>query len=333
MIDLEGLSLKDAEKKLLKQKAVGGVILFSRNYESPEQVQSLVDDVRNSAVKPILIAVDQEGGRVQRFRNGFTRLPAASKYLEKTGNLAAAIRLAELGGWLMAAEIRSVGIDFSFAPVLDVDCGISQVIGDRAFSENPEQVSLLANAFRAGMNRAGMAAVGKHFPGHGSIAPDSHIAMPVDERSFEEIETHDIAPFKEMIGKGLEGIMPAHVIYSKVDDQPAGFSEKWVGEILRQKLGFRGAVFSDDLSMEGAACAGSFPERTDKALQAGCDMVLVCNNRDAAEAVLQESRLEANVGSASRLCGMAGGFDISRQTLLQSADWKEAVDTIGELCD
>jgi beta-N-acetylhexosaminidase len=265
MIDVTGHSLAPHECDMIDHPNTGAVILFARNYDNPEQLVELTRSIRAARQGNILIAVDQEGGRVQRFRTGFTRLPSACCY-------ANAPNLAETAGWLMAAELLAVGVDFSFAPVLDVDCGISQVIGDRSFSMDCFQATRLASAFMHGMHRAGMAATGKHFPGHGAVAADSHLALPVDNRAFEDILAKDIFPFQQLIAEGLQGIMPAHVVYEQVDSNPAGFSSFWIQQVLRQQLGFNGTVFSDDLSMEGAAFAGGFVERALMAQQAGCDM-------------------------------------------------------------
>lgn len=331
MTDIEGKELAEHEKAFLKQESVGGIILFSRHYDSPEQIRDLICSLRAAAGKPLLVAVDHEGGRVQRFRAGFTRLPAARSFLDKSDSFDEALRLSELAGWLMAIELRSVGVDFSFAPVLDVDCGISKIIGDRSFSENPEQVGLLTSAYRKGMNRAGMAAVGKHFPGHGSVAPDSHIAIPEDDRTFDLIAQHDLPPFKKLVDEGLEGIMPAHIIYRQIDDKPAGFSEKWIKAVLRHQLGFNGVIFSDDLSMEGASCVGDYPQRAREALKAGCDMVLVCNDSAATNEVLEGNCLEANKESAKRLEMMVGRFPVDRQKLLSSKEWQQAAKEIEAL--
>ena len=280
MIDVALHEVDAIERERLQHPAAGGVILFRRNYASIEQITALIAEIR--AIRPdLLIAVDHEGGRVQRFREGFTRLPAASVYAQEGDE-----DLAEGAGWLMAAELRAVGVDFSFAPVLDVESGISQVIGDRAFGTDPFTVTRMAGRFMIGMHSAGMAAVGKHFPGHGGVVEDSHKALPVDPRDLEALESRDLLPFRTLMGHGLEGVMPAHVIYSALDSQPAGFSSFWIQEVLRSRLGFDGAVFSDDLSMAGAAFAGGYPDRAKRALDAGCDMVLVCNAPGAADEVL-----------------------------------------------
>lgn len=327
MLDVAGTELIPEERERLRHPATGGVILFRRNYADPDQIIHLIADLRSQR-PALLIAVDHEGGRVQRFRDGFTRLPPACRY-EATGNPS----LAEEAGWLMAAELRSVGVDFSFAPVLDVECGISQVIGDRAFGTQPDQVARFARAFAAGMRRAGMAAVGKHFPGHGGVIEDSHLALPVDSRTLAEIERQDLMPFRELLAAGLEGVMPAHVIYEQIDPHPAGFSPFWIGEMLRRRLGFNGAVFSDDLSMAGASYAGGYADRAQLALTAGCDMVLVCNAPEAAGQVLdaRPDLSHANPCRSSRLERMRGRLSTHRHDLLNSETWRSAVERIANL--
>lgn len=278
MMDLASLTVSEEEKTALIHPSVGGVILFARNYSSKSQLIQLIKSIRmlNSN---LLIAVDQEGGRVQRFTDGFTIIPAMGKILPAANNdMQLATSWAKELGFLMAIEVLSCDIDLSFAPILDLN-RVSQVIGHRSFSSEPEQVSLLAKAFIKGMNEAGMKAVGKHFPGHGSVEADSHIAMPVDDREINEIENLDLKPFSILIEENvLAGIMPAHVIYSKVDTNPAGFSKIWLQNILRQKLKFNGVIFSDDLGMKGASVAGEYCDRAKAALSAGCNMILLCNN-------------------------------------------------------
>jgi beta-N-acetylhexosaminidase len=317
MLDIAGITLADTEREIINHPNTGAVILFSRNYESPEQVTALIQSIRTARNGEILIAVDQEGGRVQRFQTGFTRLPAAALYENES-------EISEIAGWLMAAELLAVGVDFSFAPVLDVDCGVSTIIGNRAFSQNAEKVTQLASEFRRGMNRAGMAATGKHFPGHGAVALDSHLTLPIDERNLTEIRQHDLQPFRQLIAEGLEGIMPAHVLYSQIDSQPAGFSDFWIQQILRQELGFDGVVFSDDLSMEGATSVGNFSQRAKVALNAGCDMVLVCNNPTAAIEVLDFLPIENNAERERRLQKMQGQFRLNREQLQASKMWQQA---------
>jgi len=320
MFDLEGLEPTSTDIDKLNHPAAGGIILFGRNCQDVEQVVELVAAIRR--VNPaLLIAVDHEGGRVQRFRQDFTRIPAAARYAEFGREQSA--RLAELAGWLMAAELRAIGVDFSFAPVLDVDCGISEIIGDRAFSRDPELTGELAAAFASGMRRAGMAAVGKHFPGHGAVAQDSHLTLPEDPRPLDQIRARDLLPFRRLIRAGLEGIMPAHVVYSSIDAKPAGFSSRWIGDILRGELGFDGAVFTDDLSMAGAEFAGDYPDRARLALAAGCDVVLACNRPREAERTL-ETLERTPVSRPDRLERMRPAFSIDRRGLLASAEWREA---------
>ena len=285
MVDVGGLTLTAEDREVLAHPDVGSVILFSRNVDTPEQIRALTSAMRE--VRPELwIAVDQEGGRVQRFREGFTRLPAMRQFGHQYDtDPAAALAAAQACGELMAREVKSVGVDFSFAPVLDLDVGVSGVIGDRAFHTEPSAATALVRAFMNGMKAAGMMTIGKHFPGHGSVAADSHFALPVDDRSWAEIDTYDLQPFRALALE-LDGIMPAHVVYPQVDPLPAGFSSFWLKTILREQLGFQGIIFSDDLCMEGAAGVGSMRERRDLALAAGCDVVLICNNREAVLSVL-----------------------------------------------
>lgn len=303
MLDIEGTELSPAEAKQLESPQVGGLILFSRNYENPQQLSALMQSIRT--LRPdLLVAVDQEGGRVQRFRAGFTPLPPMA-VLGKLWQEDAprAIACAHELGWLMATELRRYEIDISFAPVLDLDWGQSSVIGDRAFDADPEVVTLLAGGVMSGMHEAGMAATGKHFPGHGWVKADSHIERPVDERELEAIEAQDLRPFAALIRRGLDAVMPAHVVYSRVCPEPAGFSSFWLQEVLRRQLRFDGVIFSDDLSMEGASQAGSYADRCDRALAAGCDMVLVCNNPDGAREV-QEHLHRTDVAASHRLARM-----------------------------
>ncbi|GGX77707.1 beta-hexosaminidase [Litchfieldella qijiaojingensis] len=284
MLDLEGPSLKRAEREMLQHPEVGGVILFARNIEDAHQVQALCACLRR--LRPdLLLAIDQEGGRVQRLREGVTRLPSMRRLAEGYDeDPQAALQRCQDAGWLLGMEMAACGLDLSFAPVLDVDGGTSTVIGDRSFSRDPQAVALLGGAFITGLHEAGMVAVGKHFPGHGGVAADSHIELPIDSRSLDELRQRDLFPFAELASH-LDGVMPAHVIYPAFDERPAGFSPNWLG-FLREDLGFRGAIFSDDLSMAGATVAGDPGSRALAALNAGCDMVLVCNDREAAQAVV-----------------------------------------------
>jgi beta-N-acetylhexosaminidase len=299
--------------------------LFTRNYESPEQINALTHAIKQE--RDVLICVDHEGGRVQRFRSGFTRLPACRKLGHRYDkNPAEALQLATEMGWLMAAELRAVGVDFSFAPVLDLDYGVSGVIGDRAFHSRAAIVTELARAYTEGMAQAGMACVGKHFPGHGGVTEDSHVALPVDRRELSEIEPSDMIPFQQLTAeKRLHGIMPAHVIYEKVDSQPAGFSRKWIQHVLREQYAYDGVVFSDDLNMAAAIVAGSFTERAYAALNAGCDVALVCNNRAGAVEVLQHMQWPRTKMKQYRLERMRGAANPKNlKKLQQAARWKQA---------
>ena len=332
MLDLQGLEISPDEREMLKHPLTGGVILFTRNYESPEQITRLVEDIHQVRNPHLLVSVDHEGGRVQRFREGFTRLPPLLKIGELYGaDKKQAKQIAETLGWLMAIELRAVGVDFSFAPVLDVDRGISEVIGDRSFGSDPETVADLAVAYIRGMNKAGMSATGKHFPGHGAVQADSHIACPVDERSYEDIYAQDIIPFERLIHNGLAGIMPAHVVYSSVDPNPAGFSSFWLNQVLRNRLEFQGVIFSDDLSMEGASIAGDVVARTKAALKAGCDMALVCNSPESAAKVLDNLGKYDNPVSHVRCARMHGRHFVNRKQLTKQAEWKQAVALVDKL--
>ena len=285
VLDVKGLALDSDEERVLANPMVGGLILFSRNYQNREQLRILIEQVRR--VRPdIVIGVDQEGGRVQRFRDEFTPLPP----MQALGRLCRTQREAGLAlsrdcGWLMAIELLSVGIDISFAPVLDLDDRYSKVIGDRSFGADPELVIAAAGAFMEGMREAGMATTGKHFPGHGSVKADSHHELPIDKRHFDAISKRDLRPFQELRMQ-LDAIMPAHVLFPHIDDRLVGFSPHWLQHILRRQFGFDGVIFSDDLSMGGAATAGSYSERAEMALAAGCDAILVCNNPAEAAAVV-----------------------------------------------
>ena len=324
MLDLDGTELSKEEKELLQHPLTGGVIFFTRNYESPEQLSILVDSIRSATKKPLLISVDHEGGRVQRFKPEFTQLPAIAK-ISRHDNPE---KLSFHHGWLMAAEVRAMGIDFSFAPVLDVDYGVSEVIGDRSFNQNPKTISLLSNEYIKGMRDAGMASTGKHFPGHGAVTEDSHHEIPVDKRSKEEIWQSDIVPFAQLINEGLDAVMPAHVIYSEIDDKPAGFSFYWLQEVLRKELKFDGVIFSDDLTMKGASVMGGYPERAEAAMEAGCDMVLVCNNRQGAIEVIDKAKIKQSTKSAERLMRMQGKSFMNRSALLDTRRWAEVVEKI-----
>lgn len=339
MVDLEATTINEIEKKLLLLPEVGGVILFTRNFESVDQITSLVAEIHALRTPKLLVAVDHEGGRVQRFHEGFSKIPAAAVYARQVNagdavdGLNKSRQLAENAGWLMAIELRACGIDFSFAPVLDLAHGLSGVIGDRAFHSKPAIVSTLAYSFMHGMNKAGMQAVGKHFPGHGGVVEDSHVAMPVDHRELEELLRTDIVPFENMIENKLAAIMPAHVIYDKVDAKPAGYSPFWIENILRGRFGFQGVIFSDDLSMEAAGVAGGFGERADAALKAGCDMVLVCNHLEGAIEAAEYIKGYANPTSQLRLVRMHGEHEINWFQLKQDENWQQICAQITALND
>lgn len=330
MLDLAGLELTRQERQLLCDPQVGGVILFARNVASAPQVRALNEAIR--ACNPaLLIAVDQEGGRVQRLREGYTRLPPMRVFAAHwRSDPAQAMRKAQESGWLMAAEMLSAGFDFSFAPVLDLDAGVSAVIGDRAFGSDPEQVAALAGAFMQGMRDAGMATTGKHFPGHGSVSADSHTDIPVDSRPLARIREQDLRPFAACV-PFMDAVMPAHVIYEQADARCAGFSTFWLQTVLRGELGFDGVIFSDDLAMAGAAAAGGIEARVDAALEAGCDMVLVCNDRDMALAALAHLHTRAQAANP-RLARMRRRQDMARNALVASARWRDAramIDALG----
>lgn len=307
VVDVEGLKLSKAEKRRLRHPLVGGVILFARNFQSREQLCELTRKIHEVRDEPLLIAVDHEGGRVQRFRDdGFTHLPP----MQALGRVwdddpLGAMRLATGAGYVLAAELRACGVDFSFTPVLDLDYGASEVIGNRAFHRDARVVAMLARALAQGLALAGMGACGKHFPGHGFVDADSHLEIPVDPRPLERILTEDAAPYGWLGDGVLPAVMPAHVVYPKVDDRPAGFSRRWVQEILRDRLAYDGVVFSDDLTMEGAAAAGDILARAEAALSAGCDMVLVCNRPDMADDLLGRLRFAPAPESVARIRRLA----------------------------
>ncbi|WP_440874213.1 beta-N-acetylhexosaminidase [Thalassotalea sp. PLHSN55] len=332
MLDVQGTSLTQEDKEILAHPLVGGLILFTRNYHSPAQVAQLTKDIRQASRSDILIAVDHEGGRVQRFREGFSAIPAMGSLLAYADNdLAHAQELSRQCGILMALEVQAVGIDISFAPVLDID-DISDVIGDRSFSKNPAIVTPLASAFIDGMRSVGMQATGKHFPGHGSVKADSHFDLPIDDRSQADILTTDILPFKDLIAQQkLAAIMPAHIIFPAFDPHAVGFSPFWLQQVLRQQLRFDGVIFSDDLSMEGARAGGDFIERSEMAQQAGCDMLLLCNNRTAAVQVIDNANLKMSKQSELRLKKMLNPSRHSWQELARHAIWQQANNIISQL--
>ncbi|WP_246260823.1 beta-N-acetylhexosaminidase [Candidatus Ruthia endofausta] len=287
MMDVSGLALTIQEKQQLIKPSIGGVILFGRNFESIEQVTLLIKDIRQ-VNKNLLIAVDHEGGRVQRFQTGFTHLPAMAKLgvlYDKNPNIA--IDKTFSCGFVLAYELLTIGVDFSFAPVLDVNYDTSKVIGDRAFHSNSDVIVKLANSLINGMHKAGMKCVGKHFPGHGFVTADSHLDLPIDDRPMSDL-LQDMEPFQGLINHGLDALMPAHVVYTQVDDKPAGFSSKWIKDILQNQLKFKGVIFSDDLSMQGAHFIKDITDRVKTSLNSGCDMVLVCNHPELVTQIIDK---------------------------------------------
>lgn len=320
MVDVEGVSLNADDKEFIAHPDVGGIILFKRNFIDIPTLCQLVKDLR--AIKDnLIIAVDQEGGRVQRFQGEFTRLPALREIgklwdKKREDGLTAAYNLA----WLMATEVMSMGIDFSFAPVLDIDRGLSEVIGSRAFHSSHTAVSEIAKFYIKGLQAAGSIACGKHFPGHGAVMADSHLAIPFDERDMCEIE-YDLEPFIKSINNKLDAIMPAHIVFTKYDSKPACFSKYWLQKELRGNFKFEGAILSDDLSMEGASIIGDFPQRATEALEAGCDMVLACNSRENAEKIIDNAKIPQSRESSSRLAKLRCKKSITWNELRESPRW------------
>ena len=327
MLDVVGTELTADDVRRLQHPLVGGVILFKRNFINNSQLKALTASIHEVRTPPLLIAVDHEGGRVQRFRDGFTKIPAMREFGKIwDSHPKKAKQLATEAGWILAAELRAHGIDFSFTPVLDMDYGDSLVIGDRAFHLKPQAINDLAFALMQGLKKGGMAAVGKHFPGHGFVVADSHVSMPVDDREFDQIAQHDMQPFKMMIDDGIQAIMPAHVIYPKVDDKPAGFSARWLQKILRERLGFNGVIFSDDLSMEAATAGGDVTTRALAALNAGCDMVLLCNQPAMQDELLANLTWSISAQSIARLARMHGQkHPPSLDALHENAEFVQAV--------
>lgn len=320
MIDVAGTALSDLDRERLVDPRVGGVILFSRNYRDPEQLAALTAEIHALRRPRLLIAVDHEGGRVQRFRDGFTRLPPMRRLGELwADDPAAALAAARDTGYLLAAELRTRGVDLSFTPVLDLDYGHSTVIGDRSLAADPEVVASLAAALIDGLHAAGMAACGKHFPGHGFVEADSHLAIPVDEREREAIAP-DMLPYGRL---ALDAVMPAHVIYPRIDARPAGFSPVW-NRILRDEVGFGGVVFSDDLSMEGAAVAGGIVARANAARAAGCDMLLVCNAPDAVGTLLAEWHPAPDAVRSARIERLLPAAPSDAAMLADDAEYRRA---------
>jgi beta-N-acetylhexosaminidase len=332
MIDLRGKELLPDERKWLESPLVGGVILFSRNFESVPQLTKLVADIHAVRQPPLLVTVDQEGGRVQRFRQPFSRLPP----LRAVGRLhdedrEAALRAAAALGWLMAAELRAAGVDLSFAPCVDLDRGLAEVIGDRALHREPAVVAALARRFATGAKRAGMAVTAKHFPTHAGAHSDSHTELAVDNRELADLDD-DVRPYRDLIANGLQGVMVAHVSFPAIDSRPASLSSWWIADYLRGELEFKGAVISDDLSMVGASVVGSVATRVQLALEAGCDLVLLCNAPEQVPAVLEVLHGYVNPAAQLRLTRLHGRGTFDWEALHASAEWQKASALVAPLC-
>ena len=324
MVDLAGIALEPDERELLAHPQVGSVILFTRNYENPDQLRRLVAEIHAVRSPALLVAVDQEGGRVQRFQSGFTRLPAMREIGRRYSvSRADGLALARQLGWLMAVELRAVGVDMSIAPCVDVDYGVSRAIGDRALAADAAAVADLAVAYMLGMREAGMAATAKHFPGHGAVAADSHVALPVDRREWPDVEA-DLQPYRRLIANGLPAVMAAHVAFPAVDEKPASLSRRWIDGVLRGELGFQGAIFADDLSMAGAAAFGDITARAALALAAGCDVLPVCNDRAATLKLLDSMRTAADPVSRLRLVRLHGR-EVAESMVASDPRWQAAV--------
>jgi beta-N-acetylhexosaminidase len=331
MVDIAGTELSVEDTRVLAHPMVGSVLLFTRNYTDPRQIAALTAAIRALRSPHLLIAVDHEGGRVQRFREGFTRLPAARllgrQYDEDRRD---GLALAQSVGWLMASELRAVGVDFSFAPCVDLDYGVSEIIGDRAFHSDPDAVAALAVATLSGMREAGMAAVAKHFPGHGAVVADSHVALPVDRREFADLEA-DIRPYRPLIDNNVPGILAAHVVFPAIDTLPASLSKRWITGVLRGELGFHGCVFADDLSMAGAVAFGNVVERAELAIAAGCDVLPICNDRHSVELALDRLGADAvSAASQARLVRMRARGEAPAD-LHENRHWQETAARIAAL--
>lgn len=336
ILDLAGLELSAEERELLKHPQVGGIIFFQRNFESTSQLENLISQIHLQSKQPLLLTVDQEGGRVQRFQDGFTRLPALGLIGDRYNqNPKAAVQLAEAHGWLLASELLAVGIDLSFAPVLDLNNNLNPVIGLRALHSDPAIVTTLGHAIITGMHRAGMCSVGKHFPGHGSVSADTHTQFTVDDRDYQTIETQDLIPFAQL-SPYLDGIMTSHIVYNQVDPLPCGFSPYWLKIILRKQLNFKGAIFTDDLSMKAAQSMGTISERIRLALQAGCDGLLVCNcRRDAILALenLEHSPELVKLYHSQYLQKLFPRRTLTLPALQQTDTWQSAVNLLKPLLE
>jgi beta-N-acetylhexosaminidase len=324
MVDLEGCEMRADEREMLQHPLIGSVILFARNYHDPEQLKALVQSIHQARSPALIVAVDHEGGRIQRFRQGFSALPSARRIgHEYEVSPVDARALAREMGWLMAAELRAVGVDLSFAPCVDLDYGVSEVIGDRAFHCRAEIVAELSVAYMGGMKEAGMGATAKHFPGHGAVVADSHHAVAVDRRALVDL-TEDILPYRRLIANGLLGVMMAHVCFTTEDRWPASASEFWIRRVLREQLDFQGVVFADDLSMKGAAASGDIIARAERALQAGCDVLPVCNHRPSVETLLNSLQVHDDPASALRRIRMRGRTQVESLALQDLPRWREA---------
>jgi beta-N-acetylhexosaminidase len=328
MVDVAGLELTPEDRDVLRHPLVGSVILFTRNYAGAEQLSRLVADIHAVRSPALVVAVDQEGGRVQRFRPEFSRLPPPRRIGHEFDlNPKHGLTLARSMGWLMAAELRAHGVDLSFAPCVDLDYGVSEVIGDRAFHAKSDAVAQLALAYMQGMKDAGMSATAKHFPGHGAVVADSHQSLPVDRRGWPELDD-DLLPYRRLIANGLPGVMVAHVLFPSVAPEPASLSKRWVQNALREELRFTGAVFTDDLSMGGAAEYGDIVVRAQAALAAGCDVLPVCNDRAAVSRLLDELDHEIDPSAHLRLVRMRGRAAPEREELLAGSAWRASQDLL-----
>jgi beta-N-acetylhexosaminidase len=325
MVDIAGTALTPEDRQVLSHPLVGSVILFTRNYQDVSQLRALVADIKALRSPSLLIGVDHEGGRVQRFRQGFSVLPAMRRIGQTfDADASAGKQMAYELGWLMAAELRDIGIDFSFAPCVDLDYGVSQIIGDRACHASADGVGQLALATMQGMRAAGMAATAKHFPGHGAVLADSHLALPIDTRTLAQL-SDDIAPYRPLVAHGLAAVMMAHVLFPAVDDVPASFSRRWVQQLLRGELGFTGVVFADDLSMKGAGAMGDVVARAAGAMAAGCDILPLCNDRAAVLQVLQHWHYTAEPDTWHRIESMRGQEGVLPSSLRSSAQYRESL--------
>lgn len=338
MVDVPGRSLLPEDRDVLEHPLVGSVVLFGRNFDGVEQLAALVAEIRAVRSPPLLVAVDHEGGRVQRFRHDFTPLPPMRRIgREYDVDRARGRELARQAGWLLASELRAVGIDLAFAPVVDLDRGISAVIGDRSFHRDPDAVATLANALMSGMREAGMAATAKHFPGHGGVAADSHVQSPVDRRDYVDLEP-DLRPFRRLIANGLPSVMVAHIVVPDVDDRPASLSPRWIQGVLREELDFRGAVVADDLGMAGASAYGDAITRARLALQAGCDVLPLCNDRAAVHEVLGGLEASPEPVRALRIARLHGRGPTrpglaARDALRESEAWRRGAEAMARCLD